>query len=224
MTGIWSCDDGGTYYIRQIGNAVWWDGEDAAANPRWANVAHGTISGNTVTLEYADVPEGTATGYGTLVLDIISNDELRAKEKPKSYGGSHWVRSGSKPEPPVNQPVSPTANQPVVASQWNDPSIRQLIDEWILQQDKCVKKVYPGAYVDKWGRICGDTGTTTISCVLTPDHPADWDSTITCGSTIRVLSITRTGCKPMSDIDRVVVVSTLWLGAKEKVTPARHRF
>lgn len=180
LTGIWSCDDAGTYYIRQIGNAVWWDGEDTAANPRWANVAHGTISGNTVTLEYADVPEGTAIGYGTLVLDIISNDELRAKEKPESYGGSHWTRSGIKPEPPISPPVNPSvnqpANQPVVASPWNDPSIRQLIDEWILQQDKCVKKVYPGTYIDKWGRICGDTGTTTISCVLTPDHPADWDS------------------------------------------------
>lgn len=180
LTGTWSCDDGGTYYIRQIGNAVWWDGEDTAANPRWANVAHGTISGNTATLEYADVPEGTAIGYGTLVLDIISNDELRAKEKPESYGGSHWVRSGIKPEQPISSPVNPSVNQPtnqpVVASPWNDPSIRQLIDEWILQQDKCVKKVYPGAYIDKWGRICGDTGTTTISCVLTPDHPADWDS------------------------------------------------
>jgi len=224
LTGIWSCDDGGTYYIRQIGNAVWWDGEDTAADPRWANVAYGTISGNTVTLEYADVPEGTATGYGTLVLDIISNDELRAKEKPESYGGSHWVRSGVQPQPPINQPVNPPVNQPVVASPWNDPSIRQLIDEWLLQQDKCVKKVYPGAYIDKWGRICGDTGTTIISCVLTQTIWLIGIVTITYGSTIRVPSITRTGCRPMSDIDRVEVVSTLWLGAKEKMTPARHRF
>ncbi|VVB64230.1 Uncharacterised protein [uncultured archaeon] len=86
------------------------------------------------------------------------------------------MRSGIKPEPPINPPVNQPANQPVVASPWNDSSVRQLIDEWILQQDKCVKEVYPGADVDKLGRICGDTVTTTISCVLTPDHPADWDS------------------------------------------------
>ena len=181
LTGIWSCNDGGTYYIRQIGDAVWWDGDDTSANPHWANVACGTISGNTVTLEYADVPEGTAIGYGTLVLEVISNDELQAKDKPTSYAGSHWVRSGIKPQPPINPtvipPVSqPPVNQPIVTSPWNDPSIRQLIDEWILQQDKCVKKVYSGAYIDRWGRICGNTGTTTLICDLTPDHPADWDS------------------------------------------------
>jgi hypothetical protein len=113
-------------------------------------------------VDYADVPEGEAIGYGTLVLDIISNDEQKAKEKTASYGGSHWVRSSKNPLPDTNP--------------WNNLSVRQFIDEWLLQQDKCIKKVYPGTYVDKWGRICGDTGTTTISCVLTPDHPADWDN------------------------------------------------
>ena len=48
-------------------------------------------------------------------------------------------------------------------------------------------------------------------------------ATITYGSTILVPSITRTGCKPMPDTDRVVAVSTLWLGAKERVTPVKHR-
>lgn len=27
LTGVWSCDDGGTYFIRQVGNIVWWYGE-----------------------------------------------------------------------------------------------------------------------------------------------------------------------------------------------------
>ncbi len=169
LTGVWDCDDGGKYYIRQLGNVVWWDGEENTANPSWANVARGTINGIIVTLDYADVPEGDASGYGTLVLNIISNDELKAKEKPESYGGSHWVRSSKETSlPPVNPPYS--------TDPWDDPSVRQLIDEWLQQQDSCVKKVYPGAYIDKWGRICGSTTTATISCVLTPDHPDDWDN------------------------------------------------
>lgn len=45
LTGVWSCDDGGVYYIRQLGNIVWWDGEEDETNPGWANVARGTISG-----------------------------------------------------------------------------------------------------------------------------------------------------------------------------------
>jgi hypothetical protein len=27
FTGVWSCDDGGTYYIEQIDNVIWWYGE-----------------------------------------------------------------------------------------------------------------------------------------------------------------------------------------------------
>ena len=135
LTGVWNCDDGGTYYI------------------------------------YADVPEGKAIGYGTLVLDIISNDELRAKEKPESYSGSRWWRASA-----GQGPASTTPQPGETVTPWEIPAVRQLIDEWLLQQDRCLKKRYPGAYIDKWGRACGDLGSTTIKCDLSPDHPADWDS------------------------------------------------
>lgn len=169
LTGVWSCDDGGIYYIRQLENIVWWDGEEATTNPSWANVARGTISGDSVTLDYADVPEGNSDGYGLLVLDIRSNDELKAKEKPESYGGSRWVRSF---KPPINE--GSDNNGPL--NPWDDQSVRQLIDEWLRQQDNCAKKDYPRTYIDQWGRLCGETETTTISCVLEPDHPPGWDN------------------------------------------------
>jgi hypothetical protein len=95
LTGVWSCDDGGTYYIRQLGNMIWWFGEPSMNPDRWSNVARGTISGNTITLEYSDIPKGCAEGYGTLVLEAISNNVLNAKEKPPSYGGSTWTRTAS---------------------------------------------------------------------------------------------------------------------------------
>jgi hypothetical protein len=93
LTGVWSCNDGGIYYIRQVGDYVWWYGEEPAASPRWANAAFGTISGRSLAIKYADVPAGTTTGYGTIVLEMVSNDELRAKSKPASYAGSHWIRN-----------------------------------------------------------------------------------------------------------------------------------
>ncbi len=107
-----AADDGGTYYLRQLGNVLWWDG-DGSSNA-WSNVAHGTIDGNTTTLEYADVPEGSATGFGKLVLDIVSNDELKALDKPESYGGSHWVRS-SKSQPPTPSPTPTTDHGTILA-------------------------------------------------------------------------------------------------------------
>lgn len=174
LTGVWSCDDGGTYYLRQLENVLWWDGDEP--NGDWANAAYGKIDGNTIALDYADVPEGKGVGYGKLALNIVSNDELEALEKPESYGGSRWWRgSDSQPPRPPNPPEPPQPPEPNT-DPWNDPNVRSLIDEWLRQQDKCVKEVYPGAYIDKWGRICGETETARISCVLEPDHPADWDN------------------------------------------------
>jgi len=175
LTGVWSCDDGGTYYLRQIGNVLWWDGDGSPET--WSNVARGIIDGNTITLEYADVPEGRAAGFGQLVLNIISKDELEALEAPESYGGSRWWRSAVPAVQPPD-PQGPTVDPTVTSSDpWKDPSIRSLIDEWIRQQDRCVKAVYgSGAYVDEWGRILGELTTATVSGNNPPDHPADWDS------------------------------------------------
>ena len=92
LTGVWGCDDGGAYYIRQLGNTVWWFGEQDPANPGWSNVAKGTISGSKITLTWADVPKGGAMGSGNLILQITSEDQLQAIQKTGGFGGSTWTR------------------------------------------------------------------------------------------------------------------------------------
>ena len=67
-----------------------------------------------------------------------------------------------------------TPPPPVDPSQ--DPVVRRLIDEWILQQNRCVRRLHPGAYIDMWGRLCGRVNNTIIACNQSPDHPPDWDS------------------------------------------------
>ena len=119
-------------------------------------------------MEYADVPEGDASGFGTLLLNIVSNDELETVRKPESYGGSRWWRE-SESQPPL--PPTPIDTDP-----WNDPNVRSLIDEWLRQQDNCLKEVYPNAYIDRWGRICGEILSAVISCTMTPDKQEDWDN------------------------------------------------
>ena len=38
LSGEWTCDDGGRYYLRQVGNTLYWYGEHSISNPSWSNV------------------------------------------------------------------------------------------------------------------------------------------------------------------------------------------
>ncbi len=92
LTGTWKCDDGGMYYIRQIGKFVWWYGERSPNSPQWSNVAFGKIQGNRLKLKWADVPKGNNLYNGALLLRIISNNRLEAIRKTGGFGGSNWYR------------------------------------------------------------------------------------------------------------------------------------
>ena len=76
LTGAWAGDDGGIYYLRQVGSVLWWNGMSGRSRPpsdlgrNWNNVARGEISGLTISLEWADVPRGGILGSGTLNLSI----------------------------------------------------------------------------------------------------------------------------------------------------------
>ena len=98
LTGTWSCDDGGTYYVRQIGDEVWWtgqSGEPRGEKKAFANVFHGTINGNKITGSWVDDPKGESRGAGTLTLEIKGEGrELhfkKIKEEGSGFGGAEWT-------------------------------------------------------------------------------------------------------------------------------------
>lgn len=93
LTGVWNCDDGGKYYIRQFGSIVWWYGEHDPNTPDWSNVMRGSISGNTINADWTDVPKGSIMQYGTLNLNIESNNRISAVSKTGGFAGSVWTRS-----------------------------------------------------------------------------------------------------------------------------------
>src|SRR6266481_4981112 len=68
LNGYYEADNGGAYFIRQIGDSVYWFGEDP--NGAWANVLVGTISGNKITARFWDVPKGKTQGMGEMILQI----------------------------------------------------------------------------------------------------------------------------------------------------------
>jgi len=92
LTGVWNCDDGGIYYVRQLGATVWWYGELDPNTPNWSNVMRGSISGGMINAEWSDVPKGSVMQNGNLVLQIVSNNELVAVSKTGGFAGSHWTR------------------------------------------------------------------------------------------------------------------------------------
>src|SRR5436190_12774748 len=58
LTGRWSGNDGGTYYLRQLGNELWWSGQSGDSGQTFSNVYQGTIRGDQISGRWADVPQG----------------------------------------------------------------------------------------------------------------------------------------------------------------------
>jgi hypothetical protein len=89
LTGTWAGDDGGVYYLRQIGDQVWWLGMSGLGGPfarrgtDWTNVFIGKVSGDMLTGTYADVPQGR----------ILDDGPVPLKLTPTSTGGISLVRT-----------------------------------------------------------------------------------------------------------------------------------
>ena len=63
LTGFWQDNAGGKFAIRQVGNQIFWLDD---SRPKYVNSLFGTISGNTIHAQWADLPGGTMQHSGTL--------------------------------------------------------------------------------------------------------------------------------------------------------------
>lgn len=104
LSGRWSGNDGGTYYLRQTGSHVHWYGEAADAQPAWSNVFSGRIHGTRIKGNWTDVPKGRTRGAGDLEL-VLEKDgnELRVVSKTGGFAASRWTRI--KTDASVTQPL-----------------------------------------------------------------------------------------------------------------------
>lgn len=89
LTGVWRANDGGTYQIQRDGNRVWWYGRGPKNGQDWQNVFSGTISGNQVTGEWADLPPGGARHSGTITLQV-QRGQLTKVSETGGFSGSVW--------------------------------------------------------------------------------------------------------------------------------------
>jgi hypothetical protein len=91
MTGVWNCNDGGVYFIRQVGNQMWWYGQSSDGGTTWSNVFQGTIRGSKIIGSWADIPKGSVRGSGEMTLRI-SSSRIQKISGGENFGGSAWSR------------------------------------------------------------------------------------------------------------------------------------
>jgi hypothetical protein len=143
LTGVWQCDDGGLYYIRQGGDgSVTWVGlQDSGFHKgmEFANVFRGTLSsdGSFVSGEWADVPRGATASAGTITLGIWDDGDaagLRLERVPEEttggFGGSIWYPTGSPLEPQDIVEVDGRVQRYDVPLGHNNPPCRDFTVMW----------------------------------------------------------------------------------------------
>ena len=101
LTGAWAGDDGGIYYLVQLGSVVWWNGmsgrdrKPVELGRDWNNVARGVINGLRIDAEGSDVPRGGAISSGTLVLNVqddgTGNIEIVLVGGNWEFGNNVWT-------------------------------------------------------------------------------------------------------------------------------------
>jgi hypothetical protein len=116
LTGTWEGNDSGVYYIRHIGDCVWWFGtevpEIAPGQHGFANVASGRITGTQVDLEWADVPLGSTVNGGGLTFNYDeASDTLTLIEQrggAQRFGGTLLTRVDPNASPAASLSPSPS--------------------------------------------------------------------------------------------------------------------
>jgi hypothetical protein len=86
LTGDWRSSTGDNIYVRQINNAFWYYGESSAETGNWTSVGYGTVEGNTVKINWTDVPKGNSTLMGTAILNINSDKEMQVINQTGGWG------------------------------------------------------------------------------------------------------------------------------------------
>jgi S-formylglutathione hydrolase FrmB len=95
LTGRWAATDGGMYFVRQVGDTVWWNGMSDFAQKYgeigrdFNNVGKGTLVDGTISAEFADVPRGNIWGNGHLSLKVEADAEgnLQVRRLSGDFGG-----------------------------------------------------------------------------------------------------------------------------------------
>lgn len=92
LSGLYISDNQDKYFLRQVGNSLWWIGTDKDGS-HVINIFKGIKDGNNITGQWIDSPLEKKIGYGSLNLILLSN----------STENITLVKVPSKDKFPINQ-------------------------------------------------------------------------------------------------------------------------
>ena len=93
LTGVYSSNDGGKYYIQQKGYIIFWVGLSSDNGKTFTNVFHGTIQPDRkISGSWSDVPLGRLHNSGTLILAVNQDLSLQKISESGGFSGSSWRR------------------------------------------------------------------------------------------------------------------------------------
>jgi hypothetical protein len=96
LTGIWKADDTGTYYIRHIGDSLWWLGMSGNDGRLFTNIFRGKVMGENIEGDWVDVPKGEIIGNGRIRLNAGRDAEgqffLEKTFETGGFGGTYWYK------------------------------------------------------------------------------------------------------------------------------------
>jgi hypothetical protein len=117
LTGAWAGDDTGVYYIRQVGDCVWWFGTELVdiergltKQPGFANVASGRVDGTRIVVEWADVPMGNIMNGGGLTLAYDEENRRLTITERRGSGERFGATEFTRIEPTASPVASPSAS------------------------------------------------------------------------------------------------------------------
>ena len=98
LTGKWSANDGATYFIRQIGNKLWWFGASSLQEGiPFSNVLHGEVYGGGsiqpyIWGEWQDVPFGNNRWSGQLFINVDPSGQKLFKTSGEGFSATEWTK------------------------------------------------------------------------------------------------------------------------------------
>ena len=92
---VWKSTDNNLLWINVIENKVFWLGmnnktKENNLGENWCHVGNGKIIDHQIILDWSDISVGKANLNGKIVIEIISNIEMKVIEDSGNFGLSFW--------------------------------------------------------------------------------------------------------------------------------------